>query len=96
MTMTTEGQRSGHLVLLVVVGLLATGCVGTPPPRTSAYVPRPADTASWAALSVLSRDSNIIIGLKPGATVPGVDVNEISALFVESDDDSLIVRWGIE
>lgn len=96
MTITTETKWSSQVVLVMVVSLLATGCAGTSPPRTPAFVSGPAGTSSWAALSGLSRDSNIIIGLKPGATVPSVDINEISALFVESDDDSIIVRWGIE
>lgn len=79
------------LLTLVALGVLTAGCAAAPPPRTVASLGSP----SWPAISSsLSGGENIVIGLRPGATVPGVAGNEFSAVFQESDADTLTVRRG--
>ncbi len=93
--MSRVGRSSvpSKLLTLVAVGVLTAGCAAAPPPRTlpSFFVERP----SWSALSILFGGENIVIGLRPGATVPGVAGNEFDAVFQESDADTLTVRRGI-
>jgi len=78
--------------ILLALAVLATGCAAASPPRAPSFPGSP----SWSAISSsLLGGENIVIGLRPGATVPGVAGNEFDAVFQESDADTLTVRRGI-
>ena len=91
MSMACRTTVSNSAILLALA-VLATGCAAASPPRAAPSFP---GSPSWSAISSsLFGGQNIVIGLRPGATVPGVAGNEFSAVFQESDADTLTVRRG--
>jgi len=81
--------------LLVALAVVSAGCAAAAPPRRAA-LPESAfpGSPSWSALANLSEGQSIVIGVSPGANVPGSIGDELAASFLRYDPDTLTVRRG--
>lgn len=82
---------STRLLYLVALAVVTLACAANPRPQG----PAPPGSPSWSALSSLSENQNVIIGLRPGHVVAGAVGDELVASFQEFDTESLVVRRGV-